>query len=83
MTYTVTWLNSAQTQLAQLWVDAQNRQEISDAANYFDSSLRLDPYRESESRIGNQRIQFRTPLGIIFDVSDADCLVTVYAVWKT
>jgi hypothetical protein len=83
MKYTVIWLKAALDLLAELWVNASNRQEITDAANAIDAQLRIDPYAYSESRTtDSQRILIYPPLGIAFEVSDADCLVTVYAVWQ-
>ena len=83
MKYTVVWLKAAQDLLAILWMNAVDRQEVTDAANVIDAQLRRDPYAYSESRgDDNQRILLFPPLGIAFEVSDADCLVTVYAVWQ-
>jgi hypothetical protein len=84
MKFTVVWLKAAQDLLAVLWMNAPNRQEITDAANAIDAQLRADPYAYSESRAtDNRRILIFPPLGVAFEVSDTDCLGTVYAVWQT
>ncbi len=83
MKYTVVWLKAAQDLLATIWLNSANRQDIADAANVIDAQLRVDPYAYSESRsTENDRILLFPPLGVAFDVSDADRLVTVYAVWQ-
>jgi hypothetical protein len=82
MKYTVVWIPSALSELADLWNHAHNRQEITDAADTIDSILRANPYVDSESREGNLRILFVPPLAVLFDVSDPDYLVTVRAVWR-
>ena len=80
MKYTVVWLKSAQNQLAGIWTEADDQQSVADASNALDSQLSIEPRRFSESRGDQGFVQFRDPLGIGFDVSDADRLVTVYAV---
>jgi hypothetical protein len=45
--------------------------------------LRQDPYADSESRAGNDRVMLLQPLGVMYTVSDADRMVTVFAVWRT
>jgi hypothetical protein len=82
MTYTVIWIPSALDELAQLWNSASDRQEVTDTADVVDSILRHDPFSHSESREENLRIMFVPPLAVLFDVSDADCMVAVRAVWS-
>jgi hypothetical protein len=78
MKYTVVWQKAAQDLLADIWMNATGRQEITDASNAIDTQLRANPYAYSESRgADNERILLFPPLGVAFDVSDADCLVTV------
>jgi hypothetical protein len=63
MKHTVVWLKAAQDLLATLWVNASNRQDITDAANVIDAQLRSDPYAYSESRsTENDRILLCPPL---------------------
>jgi hypothetical protein len=83
MIWTVVWFDSAQNHLAELWMQAPDRPGVSAAANAMDQSLRSDPYQNSESRCGKNRVMFVPPLGISFDVSDEDWLVTVLAVWRS
>ena len=83
MTWTVVWFDSAQDQLAELWMTAADRNALALAANTIDQLLRQDPYAVGESRVGNNRILFASPLGVTYDVSDDDRLATVLAVWRT
>jgi hypothetical protein len=82
MIWTVSWVPTAWNELATLWINGSDRQAISKAADAIDAGLRRDPYANSESREGNDRVIFKQPLGIRFSVSDADRLVTVRAVWR-
>jgi hypothetical protein len=82
MTYTVVWIRSALDELADLWTKAGDRQEITDASGRIDLVLRTNPYLHSESRGKSFRILFVPPLAVLFEVSDADRMVTVRAVWR-
>ena len=83
MTYTVVWTPSSQGDLATLWLSASDRNAVAAASDYFDEQLRVDPYADSESRPLNKRVMFAKPLGIVYQVSDDDRLVTVLGVWRT
>ncbi|HJT75706.1 MAG TPA: hypothetical protein VJ739_00740 [Gemmataceae bacterium] len=83
MRWTVTWVPAAQNALADIWNNAPDRADVTAAANRMDANLRRDPYAHSESRSGTARVMLQPPLGVSFDVSDADRLVTVRAVWRT
>jgi hypothetical protein len=82
MKYTVTWLPDALNELAQIWVEASNREEASRAADHFDIALSLAPWAHGESREGGSRVVFSGPLGFEYEVSEADRLVTVVSVWR-
>jgi hypothetical protein len=82
MTYTVIWIKSALAELAELWNNASDRQDVSNAANRIDLILRSNPYGHSESREENLRILLEPPLVVLFEISDADRMVTVRAVWR-
>ena len=82
MNWTVVWTTSSQNHLATVWMDAADQQAVTLAANAIDSILKQDPYSLSESRSDNTRIMVVPPLGVAFDVSDLDCLVTVWSVWR-
>jgi hypothetical protein len=52
------------------------------ASNHIDAIFATDPCAQGESRSGDSRIMILHQLAVSFDVSDADWLVTVWAVWR-
>jgi mRNA-degrading endonuclease RelE of RelBE toxin-antitoxin system len=82
MNYTVGWKTDAEEELADLWMRDPNRQAVNDAAKHLEELLGDDPLNVGESREGLIRIAFEKPLGVIFDVSPDDRLVTVLHVWS-
>lgn len=83
MKYTVVWRPSAEQQLAHLWNEATDRAAVTMAANRLDAWLRRTPATQGESRGGVTRILVEEPLVVLFDVEEQDCLVTVWAVWRS
>jgi hypothetical protein len=82
MKYTVIWQPLAQQALAQLWINARDRKEISNAANTIDELLRRDAQTRGESRPGDTRVLITPPLAVRFQVREQDRLVIVAAVWR-
>jgi plasmid stabilization system protein ParE len=80
MRYTVAWRRAALNQLATIWMDALDRQAVTDAANALDALLRTDAHLVGESRSGNTRVLFETPLVVLFDVFELDRRVEVISV---
>jgi plasmid stabilization system protein ParE len=83
MKYTVIWTPSAERGLASIWLAADDRAAVAAAANSLDSMLRRDAQRRGESRGDNLRVLFAAPLGIDFEVIEADRLVYILTVWRT
>jgi plasmid stabilization system protein ParE len=81
MTFTVTYKPSAEQELAAVWMNAPDRQAVTQAAHRIDALLRTAPHLQGESRDGMSRIMFERPLAVQFEVNDADCLVDVLKVW--
>jgi len=81
MKYQVSWHPEAEAELARLWLDMPNRQEVAIAADRLDSFLGNRPSEIGESRPNSRRIFFETPLGVIYRVIDADKRVFVLRVW--
>ena len=81
--FTVTWTQSASDQLADIWLSADSplRDEITSYVQLLDRHMRVNADRLGESREPRVRILTDTPLGIEFQVSEADRLVTVVRVW--
>jgi hypothetical protein len=80
--FTVTWSESAQQQLAALWLASANRLAVVRASNEIDQMLRVDADTVGRRRTGNVR-RFRLyPLAGEFEVSLPDRLVAVTAIWE-
>jgi hypothetical protein len=83
MTCTVTWTRRAHRRLAELWLAAPDRAELTAAANSIDAELARDPLNAGESRRGGARVIITPPLGVFFDVLPDDNHVEVWAVWRS
>jgi hypothetical protein len=83
MNCTVLWRPLAEQQLAQLWVNAADRNAIAAAADAIDGLLRRDPHLRGESRSGNKRILFVPPLTALFEVHEQDRIVYVTAIARS
>ncbi|MBI3467280.1 MAG: hypothetical protein HY000_30075 [Planctomycetes bacterium] len=81
MTYTVVWRPIAEAMLARLWIDAPNRQAVTDAADHLDAILRMPPRTIGESRTADTRIAFQGP-GVLYEIREEDQVVAVLAVWR-
>jgi hypothetical protein len=84
MNYTVVWSQSAERLLADLWLQANQRDRpaIATAANEIDQWLRRDAHNLGESRPSDRRILLNSPLGVVFKVYRDDRLVRVLKVWR-
>jgi plasmid stabilization system protein ParE len=82
MKFNVQWSPSAEQELAALWNQAADRNEITAAANAIDADLARDPLALGESRGGRTRIVFHAPLAVLFDVNGANHEVTVWDLWR-
>jgi hypothetical protein len=82
MIFTVLWRPLAENQLAQLWMDAPDRDIVSAAADVIDFRLRRDPQSQGESREGNARILIAPPLVALFEALVDDRVVYVLEVWR-
>ena len=80
MTFTVVWKPGAAAALAELWLRAPDRSEITAAADDIDAALRNRPLQVGE--IGNldTRILVRLPLAVVYDVQLEDRRVQILLV---
>jgi plasmid stabilization system protein ParE len=83
MRFTVVWSPDAESDLADIWIHADDRDAVSRASNELDRALAHDPNDQGESREEGVRITFAGPLGINFEVNAADRQARVIAVWRT
>lgn len=82
MRYNVRWLKSAEQSLAECWLTASNRAEVTAAADQIDESLAVDPLSFGESRMGITRLAIVPPLTVLFDVDTGAHSVTVWDLWR-
>jgi hypothetical protein len=81
VTFTVVWLDSAASELAEAWLTANNRAVVTAAARNIDQRLRTSPESAGEAREGSRRILFSGPLAVTFEPSINDRVVRVLDVW--
>jgi plasmid stabilization system protein ParE len=82
MKWTVLWSPLAEKDLTSFWVSAEDKAEVTEAANRIDFLLRNDPLKTGESREGDDRIHFESPLGVFFSVAEEERLVLVLRIWR-
>jgi hypothetical protein len=78
--YTVVWLTSAQNDLAQLWIDAEDRKAVEEAGNAIDRELANDPGGKGTPVSEGLRALDIEPLRVTFTFEDADRLAKVLSV---
>ena len=78
--YTVTWVGSAQQYLAQLYLDAQDPQAVTDAAHVIDLLLAKDPIAKGTHVQEGLYSLDVAPLRVLYSVSEPDRLVQVASV---
>lgn len=83
MTWTVVWRPLPKGRLATIWIDAEDRQAVTDAADEIDALLKTQASEVGESRGQLSRILTVAPLSVFYDVYEDDRLVSIWAVWRT
>lgn len=82
MRYEVIWYWKAEEELAALWLAADDRNAVSQAAAALDRFLTKAPLELGESRTSSvQRVAFMPPIGIEFEIIKDDKRVIVQAVF--
>lgn len=81
MKYTLTWLPAADEELTRLWNQASDQQAITNAANYIDRELKVDPDQKGR-QFGGIYFFRAPPLVVAFEVLPDDCLVRVLQVYQ-
>jgi hypothetical protein len=78
--FTVTWDLTAQDQLAQIWLEADDRQRVTPAADCIDGELAEDPEAKGSVLAEGLRVLYVPPLHVCYTVSELDCLVEVVSI---
>ena len=81
MRFTVTWHPSAENELAEIWLRATDRQDITQAANSIDQALAMEPLLQGEEFYGD-RILVALPLAVTYTVNQQDRTVQILQVWQ-
>ena len=75
--YTVVWTQSAQDELAELWLMAQDRDAVTSAAHAIDQELTQDAPSKGQELHEGLRFLTISPLKVIFTASAEDRAVEV------
>ncbi len=81
MRYAVVCSVAADGELAAIWISAEDRNAVSDAANDTENALAEAPLDHGESREGNLRIIFVAPLGARYTVEVESSRVLIVQFW--
>jgi hypothetical protein len=81
MQWTVIYRPDASDELAAIWLDSDDRQAVTTAADSIDKQLGSNPLDAGESRDGNSRVLWQDPLVVFFDVIPDDSSVMVWGVY--
>jgi hypothetical protein len=80
--FAVRWKKVARERLADIWLRATDRNEITQTAHRIDLVLQSNPEEKGESREGGRRVLLVPPLGVIFRVRPDAAMVEVLQVWQ-
>lgn len=81
MRYTVIWTDTAEQNLAELWMAALDRNAMNSAANIVDQLLAEDPETRGEARFDTVHSLVIVPLGVDFEIIELDRIVYVLSAW--
>jgi mRNA-degrading endonuclease RelE of RelBE toxin-antitoxin system len=75
--YTVTWHPEAEDELAELWISAEDQDQITAAVQAIDTALRSDASAKREAVAENLRAFHAPPLRVLFVARESDCVVQI------
>lgn len=81
MKFTVTWRETALQQLAQVWMDAPNREAVNQEVDLIDLTLGDDPDRKGDDYFGDRYVVFPV-LWALYLVKAEDRIVEVLQVGR-
>ena len=80
MSFNVVWQRRAEDQLAALWAEAADQQDLADTAEAVDRILRREPLEQGESRDPGTRLWFYRPLQVLYYIDEPARTVFVVAI---
>jgi hypothetical protein len=82
MKYTVIWADSTQAELANMWLDAKNKQAVTKASDEIDRLLAIQSHDVVLKFPQQPQLMSLGCLAVVYEVSSKDCLVKVLGVWS-
>ena len=83
MRYTVIWTPTAEQELARIWLTHTERGAVTAASSSIDDRLARDPENCGQVYFDTVRTFAVPPLGVDFEILEADRLVYVLTVWES
>jgi plasmid stabilization system protein ParE len=80
MRFTVMWHPAAEQELADIWLRAVDRSDVTQAANQIDQAPASEPLAKGEDFYGN-RLLVVVPLAVTYTVNEQDRTVLILQVW--
>jgi hypothetical protein len=80
MKYTVTSTALADHQLAKIWIEATDRQAVTEAYDRIEALLKNDAHLRGRLHPSGWRVLAEPPLIVSFRISQDDCLATVLSI---
>ncbi len=82
MRFTVLWEGAAESDLAEMWLAARDRQRLSEASARIEDRLGRAPESAGESREPGVRLMFDDPLWVEFEIDEPNRKVYILTVWR-
>ncbi len=79
---TVVWVESAQNELAELWLAGPDREAVTAATHAIDQELAVDPQIRGVELSEGMRAFFSPPLRVLYTVREEDRIVEVLRVMR-
>ena len=80
MRFTVIWSQVAQNQLAELWLNAADRNAVTQASHQIDQLLAIDPDQQGDDFYGDWLLVV-PPLQVVYRIVTDDMQVVIDWVW--
>ena len=82
MKFTVTWFPPAEDRLAELWLAASDKAELSAASDAIEQLLESNPIGVGEKRTKKIRYLHVPPLAVYYEVRLLDRIVLIRGIWR-
>jgi len=83
MRFRIVWTPQATIELTDVWLNAANPAAVTAATNAIDALLAADPYAVGTHSFATVYECAHGPLGVEYEVDDANRSVSVLNVWET